>query len=205
MGQTIKKIWNGVNVILICIIAFLAIALAGVRLIGWDVYVVLSGSMEPVYKTGAVLYLDDVDVNTLEAGDVITYQVSSDTMVTHRIVEVVEQDGQTMYRTKGDANDVEDGSLVPQSQVVGAPVFTIPYLGYLVKFIQSPAGKYAAISVGALMLLMVFLPDFIFEEDDDEEEPTSKSADADGDNQEDGAPAADDDHVEIKQEEETKA
>lgn len=174
MGQTIKTIWKGVNTLLICVIAFLAIALAGVRLIGWDVYVVLSGSMEPVYKTGSIIYLDDVDVNTLEKGDVITYQVSSDTMVTHRIVEVVEQDGQTMYRTKGDANDVEDGSLVPQSQIVGSPVFTIPYLGYLVKFIQSPAGKYAAVSAGALMLLMVFLPDFIFEEEEEEEAPKKK-------------------------------
>lgn len=183
MGQKIKKIWNGLNVILICIIAFLAIALAGVRLIGWDVYVVLSGSMEPAYKTGGIIYLDDVDVNTLEVGDVITYQVSNDTMVTHRIVDVVQEDGQTKYRTKGDANDVEDGSLVPQSQVVGSPVFTIPYLGYLVKFIQSPAGKYVAISFGAAMLLMVFLPDFIFDEDEEEPKKKEEDEEEDPDNQ----------------------
>lgn len=198
MGQKIKKIWNAINVLLICIIAFLAIALAGVRLIGWDVYVVLSGSMEPVYKTGSVIYLDDVAVNTLEAGDVITYKVSEDTMVTHRIVEVVEENGQTMYRTKGDANDVEDGSLVPQSQIVGSPVFTIPYLGYLVKFIQSPAGKYVAISVAAAMLLMVFLPDFLFDSEEEEEEPKKKKRKK-GDNSEDGEPAEEES---VKEEEE---
>jgi len=169
MRQKIKKIWNAVNVLLICIIAFLAITLGGVRLIGWDVYVVLSGSMEPVYKTGAIIYVDDVDVSQLETGDVITYKVNADTMVTHRIVEVVQQDGQAMYRTKGDANEVEDGSLISQSQVVGSPVFTIPYLGYLVQFIQSPAGIYAAVSVGAAVLLMLFLPDLLFGSEEEEE------------------------------------
>ena len=170
MAQKIKKLWGGVNVVLIIAVAFLAIALAGVRLVGLDVYVILSGSMEPEYQTGGVIYIKDVDTATLESGDVITYKISNGATVTHRIVDVVEEDGQTMYQTKGDANDNVDASLVPQSQVIGQPVFTIPYLGYLVSMIQSPSGKYALIAVAAILLLMQFLPDLIFGEDDDEDE-----------------------------------
>lgn len=170
MKATIQKIWGGVNVALIVAVAFLAIALAGVRLVGLDVYVILSGSMEPEYQTGGVIYIKDVDTSTLESGDVITYKISNGATVTHRIVDVVEEDGQIMYQTKGDANDNVDASLVPQSQVIGHPVFTIPYLGRLVSLIQSPSGKYALIAVAAILLLMQFLPDLIFGDDDDEDD-----------------------------------
>lgn len=174
MAQKIKKLWGGVNVVLIIAVAFLAIALAGVRLFGLDVYVILSGSMEPEYQTGGIIYIKDIDeTTTLESGDVITYRISNGATVTHRIVDVVEEAGQTMYQTKGDANENVDASLVPQSQVIGQPVFTIPYLGYLVTMIQSPSGKYALIAVAAILLLMQFLPDLIFGEDDDEDEEES--------------------------------
>ena len=176
MAQKIKKLWGGVNVVLIIAVAFLAIALAGVRLVGLDVYVILSGSREPEYQTGGVIYIKDVDTATLGSGDVITYKISNGATVTHRIVDVVEEDGQTMYQTKGDANDNVDASLVPQSQVIGQPVFTIPYLGYLVSMIQSPSGKYALIAVAAILLLMQFLPDLIFGEDDDEDEEDNKES-----------------------------
>ena len=162
MGQIIKKIWNGINGILIGSVILLAIALVGVRLIGLDVYVVLSGSMEPAYRTGSVIYVKEADTKELQAGDVITFRLSENTIATHRIVEAVETNGETAFRTKGDANEVEDGSAVPASQVIGTPVFTIPYLGYLVTYIQSTSGRYATIAVGALLLLMIFLPDMIF-------------------------------------------
>lgn len=165
MKQTIKKIWNWVNGVLIGLVIFLAVALVGVRLFGLDIYVVLSGSMEPEYKTGSVIYVKETDTAELEVRDVITFRLNGDTIATHRIIEVTEVDGETAFRTKGDANDLEDGTAVPASQVIGEPVFTIPYLGYLVEYIQSPSGRYATIAAGAFLLLMVFLPDVIFGND----------------------------------------
>lgn len=165
MSRTIKKIWNGMNSVLISLVLLLAIALAGVRLVGLEVYVVLSGSMEPAYRTGSVIYVKEVDPHALKDGDVITFRFGADTIATHRIVEVIEENGETAFRTKGDANDVEDGSAVPASQIIGTPVFTIPYLGYLVNYIQSTSGRYAAIAVGAALMLLMFLPDIIFGDD----------------------------------------
>jgi len=171
MGKTLLKIWNGITTILVVLVVVLALLLAGPRILGMDVFTVLSGSMEPTYHTGSLIYVKDVDPFELEAGDVITFMLDEDTVATHRVVEVVpdEEDASTVrFRTKGDANNAEDGSLLPYKNVLGSPVFTIPKLGYFANFIQNPPGMYLAISAGAVLLMMVFLPD-LFTSDDSEE------------------------------------
>ena len=171
MGKTLLKIWNGITTILVVLVVLLALLLAGPRILGMDVFTVLSGSMEPTYHTGSLIYVKDVDPFELEAGDVITFMLDEDTVATHRVVEVVpdEEDASTVrFRTKGDANNAEDGSLVHYKNVLGSPVFTIPKLGYFANFIQNPPGMYLAISAGAVLLMMVFLPD-LFTSDDSEE------------------------------------
>jgi len=170
MKRTIKKVWDVVTTLLVAVVVILAVALVGVRLVGMQVFTVLSGSMEPTYHTGALIYVKSVDYTKLEAGDVITFMLDEDTVATHRIVEVVpdENDPTVLrYRTKGDANDAEDGSLVHYKNVIGSPVFSIPKLGYVATYIQNPPGMYIAISGGAVLLLLVFLPDLIFGSDDD--------------------------------------
>lgn len=162
MGKAVKKIWNIVTSIIVALAVLLAIALVGVRLIGFQVFTVLSGSMEPTYHVGSLIYVKDVDYTELEAGDVITFMLDEDTVATHRIVEVVpdETDSSVLrFKTKGDANAAEDGSLVHHKNVIGTPVFTIPKLGYVANYIQNPPGMYVAISAGAVLLLLVFLPD----------------------------------------------
>ena len=171
MGHTIKKLWNILTSILVGLVVLLAVALVGVRLFGLSPYVVLSGSMEPTYHVGSLIYVKDVDYKELKAGDPITFMLSEDTVATHRIVEVLvdEKDPETIrYFTKGDANDSTDGSSVHYKNVIGMPVFTIPYLGYLSNYIQSPPGLYVAIAVGAILIMLVFLPD-LFESEEKED------------------------------------
>ncbi|MBR4879427.1 MAG: signal peptidase I [Clostridia bacterium] len=172
MGRKIRKIWDGFTTILVALVAILAILLAGVRVFGLQVYTVLSGSMEPTYHTGSLIYVKKVDYKELKDGDVITFMLDEDTLATHRIVGVVpdENDAEVLrYRTKGDANDAEDGSLVHYKNIVGSPVFSIPKLGYFADFIQNPPGSYMAISIGAVILILVFLPD-LFDSDDKKKE-----------------------------------
>lgn len=164
MKTTIKKIGNVVTTVLVAAVVLLAIALAGVRLFGLQVYTVLSGSMEPAYHVGALLYDKKVDPAQLRPGDVITFMLDEETIVTHRIVEVVpdEEDPSVIrFRTKGDANAAEDGSLVHYKNVLGTPVFTIPKLGYFANFVQQPPGLYVAIAFGAVLVLLAFLPDLL--------------------------------------------
>ena len=166
--KVIKRIWNTITTVLVALVVLLAVLLVGVRLIGFQVFTVLSGSMEPTYHVGSLIYVKEVDTDELSAGDPITYLIDDDTVVTHRIIEVVpdEEDPETIrFRTKGDANNAADGSLVHYKNVIGMPVFTIPYLGYVANYIQHPPGTYVAISAAAILLLLVFLPD-LFASDD---------------------------------------
>ena len=166
--KTVFKVWNTICGILIGILLILAVLLAGVRLVGLRPLTVLSGSMEPTYHVGSLIYVKSVDYKDLKAGDVITFMLDEDTLATHRIVEVVpdEDDPATVrYRTKGDANEFEDGSLVHYKNVVGTPVFTIPELGYIANYIQNPPGTYIALSAGAVLLLLMFIPDLLAPEE----------------------------------------
>ena len=166
---SLKKLWSVLSTLIVIAVVALAILLAGVRIVGLTPYVVLSGSMEPTYHTGSLIYDKKVDPFTLKEGDVITFMVSEDTLATHRIVGVVpdeDEPGTIRFRTKGDANDSEDGTLVHYKNVVGTPVFTIPYLGYFSNWITHAPGKYIAITAAVVFLILLFLPDMLKKADE---------------------------------------
>ena len=166
---SLKKLWSVLSTLIVIAVVALAILLAGVRIVGLTPYVVLSGSMEPTYHTGSLIYDKKVDPFTLKEGDVITFMVSEDTLATHRIVGVVpdeDEPGTIRFRTKGDANDAEDGTLVHYKNVVGTPVFTIPYLGYFSNWITHAPGKYIAITAAVVFLILLFLPDMLKKADE---------------------------------------
>ena len=169
MSGPIKKIWSVVSTVLVALVVLLALLLVGARVVGLQVFVVLSGSMEPTYRTGSLIYVKKVDPYTIQEGQPITFMMNETTVATHRVVGIVpdEEDPTVIrFRTKGDANDAEDGGLVHYKNVIGRPVFSIPYLGYVADYIQHPPGRYVALSAGAVLLLLVFLPD-VFSEDPD--------------------------------------
>ena len=57
MSKSIKKIWNIISIVIVVVVVALAVLLVGVRVIGFDTYAVLSGSMEPTYHTGSLIYV----------------------------------------------------------------------------------------------------------------------------------------------------
>lgn len=167
MKKTVKKIWNTVTTILVVLAVVLAVLLVGVRLFGLQVFTVLSGSMEPAYHVGSLIYVKKTDPLTLKTGDAITFLLDEETVVTHRIVDVVPDEndpGVVRFRTKGDANRYEDGSLVHCRNVIGRPVFTIPGLGYVTAYMQQPPGLYITIAAVAVILLLAFVPDMLDED-----------------------------------------
>mgnify|MGYP002579109344 CR=1 FL=1 len=160
--SSIRKTWNVISSILVALVVLLALLLVGARLFGLQVYTVLSGSMEPTYHTGSVIYVKKVDYTALRVGDPITFMVDEHTVATHRIVDIIPDDEDpTVLRfvTKGDANADADAGTVHYKNIIGTPVFTIPYLGFVANYIQHPPGMYVAISAGAVLLMLTFLPD----------------------------------------------
>lgn len=167
--KTIKKIWSILSTILVVMLVFCAIFLMGTRLMGYRVFNVISGSMEPAYSVGDLIYVKDVEPETIQPGTPITFVLNEDLVVaTHRVVEV-DAENRRFY-TKGDANEVADAAPVHFNNVIGVPVFSIPLLGYVSSFIQNPPGMYIAIGVGVVLIVAVFLPDMVGKKKEKEEE-----------------------------------
>ncbi len=160
MVKILKKVIDTVTTVFVVIALILAFLLSGIRLAGFEIFTVLSGSMEPAYHTGSVIYVKEVDCTRLSAGDVITFSIGGGTIATHRIVEVIPDENNSSvlnFRTKGDANEVVDGNLVNSADVIGSPVFTIPYLGFFAAYIQAPPGMYMVFALTAFVLLLSLL------------------------------------------------
>jgi len=158
MSPKVKKTIDTASTVLVVLAVLFALFLVGARLFGLEVRHVTSGSMEPVYSKHDLLYIKKVHPETIEAGDVITFVMNENlTVGTHRVVRV-DKENRHFY-TKGDANEGEDITPVLFDNVIGTPVFALPYLGWVAAQIQKPPGMYIAIGLGVALLAVVFLPD----------------------------------------------
>lgn len=160
----LKKICGFLSTILLIVLFALAVLLIGPNLLGMKSLAVLSGSMEPKIPVGSIVYIDDVEPETLQKDDVITYSIGGGTMVTHRVVEV-DTTNQTIT-TKGDANEVQDANPVAFSQVVGKMKMHVPYLGYISIYIRTPLGIAAACGLLIIVVLLTFLPEIFKKEEE---------------------------------------
>lgn len=120
-----------------------------------DAFVVLSGSMVPFFDPGDVIFVDEVDPASLEVGDVVTFRArpGSSTLITHRVIEVIDAGGTVRYRTQGDANEDPDPFIVTQEMVVGKYDFQLPKWGLLVKAIRSKAGYFLLVLLPASLVI----------------------------------------------------
>lgn len=175
MRNTIKLVWNTVTSILVGLMVILVALLWGFQLLGYELLVIQSGSMEPNYRVGSLVYVKPVDAAELEVGDVITFELGNGVRGTHRIVEVLKENDSLAFKTKGDSNDYVDANPVQPQSIVGQVKFAIPFLGFLIAYMQQPPGTYFTISAMAVLLLLTILPNLIFpkknkekkQEDDD--------------------------------------
>ena len=170
--DNLKKVGSIISTVLVVMVALIAVFLMGSRLLGYQVYTVLSGSMEPAYSPGDLLYVQKVNVQDIKVGDPITFVLNDNLVVaTHRVVEI-DAANQHFY-TKGDANETKDVEPVHYKNVLGVPRFAIPGLGYVSNWIQKPPGTYITIAGCAVLIILAFLPDMLGkkEKQEDEEKP----------------------------------
>ncbi len=163
-----KRILKKINDIVLSleIIVLIAIVILNVFLwfINMEHYVVLSGSMEPEIHVGAMVYVDkNISIEEIETGDIIAFQTNS-ALVTHRVVE--KDDKTKTFMTKGDANEVNDFAPVDYDMYVGKTVFSIPYLGYLMSYINTTRGKIIIVTI----VLAMFLSHYLLDDNEENEE-----------------------------------
>lgn len=131
---------------------------------GHQVYYVISGSMEPTLKTSSIIVVKKwTNHMKLVPGDIITFRMpyNEKILVTHRIKEVVQENGQDYYRTKGDANSIQDPWIINNDSIVSVySGKTVPVIGYFYKMIYLSYWIYALLIVLSVSIVVYGL--FLF-------------------------------------------
>jgi len=100
--------------------------------------VIATGSMEPYINVGDVIIVDKSNVDMIIKGDIIQFK-REDIFISHRVIEVLEKEGEKLYRTKGDNNSASDLELVYSTQIQGKVVATVPKVGWITLFLKGYA------------------------------------------------------------------
>ncbi|MFC7069702.1 signal peptidase I [Halobaculum lipolyticum] len=130
-------------------------AYAAPALVGADAsYVVLTGSMRPAIAPGDVVFVSATPAAAIGVGDVITFDRGGEVPTTHRVIEVVEEDGVVMFRTQGDANEDPDAGIVTEPNVIGVVTLTIPFLGSVITAIDTQYGFVALVVLPFALLVL---------------------------------------------------
>jgi len=137
-------------------------------------FVVLSGSMnaepEPIIQPGDVVIVDGVNPATIEEQDIITFTTGSEEPVTHRVVNVTEENGQVAFRTKGDANEDADQQLIGPDQVIGEVILVLPLIGHVVNFANTTQGFVLLVLLPIGLLVLSEIWNLLMADDESAEE-----------------------------------
>ncbi len=119
-------------------------------------FIVLSGSMETEIHKGDMILTKIVDPASLGVDDVIAFRDAEGTVTTHRVIDVVVENGETFFITKGDNNSTQDKNLVELSDVEGLYIGRIPGIGSMMDSLSEPT----TIIIVVLGITMIFVIGF---------------------------------------------
>ena len=120
---------------------------------GWKPFIVLSGSMETEIDAGDVAVVRETDTASLKKGDIIAFK-SGEIVITHRIYDIIQEEGETRYITKGDNNNTEDTIKVEHEYILGKEILTIPQLGKVMQLLNN---KIILLIIILIILIWAFI------------------------------------------------
>lgn len=158
----VAAICSALGTLLLIIIVVACLPLTVPKVFGYEMYTVISGSMEPSIPTGSLVYIMDMEPQDVADGDVIAFYGGHDSnaIITHRVVKNRVVMGE--FVTKGDANEKEDMNPIPYMNFLGRVELSIPVVGELAQMLTSMEGKIAAgtlIGVAVILQLLASLLD----------------------------------------------
>lgn len=149
------RVMNGIGTFLLVVVILLCVPLTVPRVFGYQVYNVISGSMEPAIPTGSLVYVKSAEPADVKKDEVIAFYSAADSgaIITHRVVENYKVSGE--FITKGDANEENDPLPVDYERLLGRVSLSIPYLGEILAMVATVYGKMAvACMIGAAVLFL---------------------------------------------------
>lgn len=162
-------------IILILYVAFiLAQRISGNQsIMGYRIFAVATGSMVPDYNVNDVLLIKEVDHSELKVGDDITYLGTkldvNGRIVTHRIIEIKEENGKKTYLTKGINNTVED-PMIDDNQIYGKVMGKIPVVTEINHIVKNQYGFFFLIFVPIVAVIFLEIADTVTEIKKDKKE-----------------------------------
>lgn len=155
------------------LMVILVMAIGGVmtvpRLMGNDVYAVMSGSMEPFYHVGSIVVVDKhISPESIQVGDPITFHKGENQVATHRVVEKNEDSRE--FVTKGDANEDIDVAPVAYEDVIGKAGLSVPLVGYIPLYMRTKKGMFTIGAYIIVFILMQIIPEIVKPEEQEKEE-----------------------------------
>lgn len=123
---------------------------------GYLPMIVLTDSMYPDIKSGDLIICHTIDAGDVKGNDVISFfdpAGNGSSVVTHRVIEIVNEDGKLSFRTKGDNNNTEDTDLVPAENLVGIYKARIAGAGNIAMFMQTTAGLIVCVVLPIILLV----------------------------------------------------
>lgn len=153
-GKLIPALCNIAGTLILILVIASTLPMVVPRFLGYDLYEVTSGSMEPEIPMGSVVYTKPVEPQNISPENIITFR-TEDAIVTHRVLKNQAVEGK--ISTKGDANNVEDLNPVAYEDVIGRVEYHVPYVGHLMFLYSSTIGKLYVLLFAAcgVMLNMV--------------------------------------------------
>ncbi len=153
-GKLVPALCNVVGTFILLSVIGTCLPVTIPQFMGYQVYNVVSGSMEPEISVGSVVYVKAAEPETIAENDIIAFQ-SEDSIITHRVVRNKSVEG--AFTTKGDANEKEDRNDVPYKALVGKVEAHCPMLGGMLVLYTSNVGKIYAVcfaACGAMLNLL---------------------------------------------------
>ena len=123
---------------------------------GYAPLIVLTGSMEPEILSGDLIVVEQIDGADVRVGDVIAFfdpDGNGTSILTHRVIELYDEEGTIYFRTQGDANDTADRLPVSADKLVGIYVARIGGAGNIAMFMQTTAGLIICVVLPLILLI----------------------------------------------------
>lgn len=156
--KIIIKFFICINLTVLFIVNLILLLEEKRHIFGIYMFNIVSESMEPTFYKNDLAVVKSCEVEKLGKGDIITFQ-QEDRIISHRIIEIIKENGEKKFITKGDNNEVEDVEPIEMQDVYGKVEFIIPKIGKIVNYIQNVKGFINVLIIIVIICIAIDLRD----------------------------------------------